>query len=974
LVKVVSFPPFTLDVDSACLIHDGARISLSPKDCALLRYLAANPGRVISHAELLREVWSDTTVGPDVLKVRIARLRRLLGDSAIDPRFIASVHGEGYRFLTPRVPQTASAGPTRPPVVGRDADVAVLDKALAAAANGHRRVVFVAGDVGIGKTTLIDLFVERAAAQTALWIGRGQCIQHYGSGEPYLPVMEALGRLGRSDGRDQLKVVLTRYAPLWLLQLPALLDDEERDALQRRVFGATRERMLRELAEALEAFDAAALAGTPVVVLVLEDLHWADLSTLDLLRMLAHRPDPARLLVLASYRRDEATVAGHPLGGLVKELRAHDTVTELVLEPLGDADVTRYLDERFPGNTFPAQLGGVVHRRTAGNPLFVADLIRDLRAHDVIVGSGDGWTFHGDVDAVRAMMPVSIRQLVARQRDALTPDEQRLLGAASIAGLEFSAAAVAAALEAGAAEVEEECLRLTEHHPLLRVAGSEQWPDGTQSARFAFLHALHRELWQERVVETRRREWHLRIAERKESAYAHRAPEVASELAEHFEQGHDYAKAVTYREHASRLALQRAANTEAQFHIDRAFALLRELPDTPRRRRQELPLQVGRGTLMALTGGYGSPQAHAAFERAYDICRQVGDTPELLESAFGLCRVFWVRGELARAREIAERMQSMVADGTDPIRTMAARTALGSALLGQGEWTGAVAAFRLAIDLSSSHWHDGLLGVYASDLEVVSLSSMANCLQISGYPDQASRHTDESLRIGGLRSHPIAQGASMWAAALFYQMRGDLVRLEECAGALSRLGAELIEFHVFANIFGGCALVLRGQAASGIELMRAGAGMLRHAGVALYELYALGLLATGYRTLGDRAEARRVITEALALAGRAGPNFYDPELHRIDGEIWLDSGQPGSVAAAEQSFARAIAIARRQSAHSWELRAALSLGRLRRQQGDEHAARALVSDTYAWFTEGFDTPDLKAARAFLSGAAESGSG
>ncbi len=976
--QVLRFSTFALDVENAWLFRNGMRLQLSPKDCALLHHLVLNVGVIVSHQELLRVVWGETAIGPDVLKVRIARLRRLLGDDAGSPHFIANVHGEGYRFLPQ--PEHGSvgvsadgSGGSRQPVVGRQAEINMLREAFFKAMAGQRQIVFVTGEAGIGKTTLIDLFVARAGEEhVPLWIGRGQCIEHYGSGEPYLPVLEALGRLGRDHARGAIRAVLRQYAPSWLLQLPALLNDEERESLQRRALPPTRERMLRELAEALEALDTAPVAeGAPALILVLEDLHWADASTLDLLRMVAKRRERARLLVIGSYRELEATAASHSLRGLLQELRRErNVVSELSLGPLTEADVAQYITEQFPQRDFPTQLVSVIHQRTAGNPLFLSDIIRDLQAQGIIARDDAGWRFHGEVAGISAMMPASLRQLVATQRGGLTREQQRLLAAASIAGYEFSAAAVAAALSESVTDVEEDCLQLTEHQNFLRLAGSDDWPDGTQSMQFAFHHALHQELWQEYVSHARREEWHLRIATRKEAAYAGLAHQIAPELANHFEQGRDWWRALTYREHAGRLALQRAANTEAQFHLDRAFSVLQELPETPERLHYELRLQIQRGTLAALTAGDTSPEAKAAFERAREVCRQVGEAPELYESAFGLCRVFWFRGELETARELAEQMQSMMQGVSDPVRAMAGQVGLGSVLLSQGDLTAAIAALTTASELSRIHWNDGLLGVFASDLEVVSAGSLASALQMAGYPDQALKHQDEALRIGERRSHPIAKAASLWGAALFYQLRGEAERAQEFVDELSRVGSDhqLVEFFPFIKILGGWVRIVRGEVEQGIADVRCGAEILKGVGASLYEPYALGLLVTGHAASDDVVEARRVMDEALAAAARNGSGFYDAELHRIDGELKLQSAGPGAIHEATKAFGRAIAVAREQSAKSWELRAVLSLARLRRRQGDALGAHSLLSDTYNRFTEGFNTPDLNAARTFLSDA------
>jgi type II secretory pathway predicted ATPase ExeA len=310
--------------------------------------------------------------------------------------FIQTVHRRGYRFLAPvtvSAPPTATlAAPALPvaPVpllspalplpaalspllAGREAEVATLRQALAQALRGQRQVVLVTGEAGLGKTTVVDAFVATLTSDPPLWVAWGQCLAHYGAGEAYLPVLDALGRLGRVPGHAQLLALLRQYAPTWVGQLPALFSAAELEAVQRQVLGATRERMLRELAEALEA-----MSATQPLVLILEDLHWSDHATLDLLSWLARRREPARLLVVGTYRPVEVIIHGHPLQAVHQELALRGQCVGVRLEGLSEAEVTAYLTARFPGSSVAAQLAGMLHRltgelllrqacRTAGN-------------------------------------------------------------------------------------------------------------------------------------------------------------------------------------------------------------------------------------------------------------------------------------------------------------------------------------------------------------------------------------------------------------------------------------------------------------------------------------------------------------------------------------------------------------------------------------------------------------------------------
>ena len=547
------FGPFRVDTDNECLWRGKQRITLAPKAFAVLRYLLEHSGQMVRKEEFFEAIWPKTVVSDIALAVCIREIRQAVGDNSRAPRFIETVHRRGYRFIG-KVVSGQSSVISPPPtshlrsqlatsnwqlathLVGREAELVQLHHLLDKALNGERQIVFVTGEPGIGKTSLVEAFLQslepngqgqeerqnakacpepsrRGKSQKSkvlvpesalrspqsqiaeVWVSWGQCIEHHGAGEAFLPILDAVGRLCRGSHGEQIIALVHRHAPMWLVQVPALLEPAEYEALQRKVQGASRERMLREFAEALEA-----LTVAHPLVLVLEDLHWSDVSTLDLLAFMARRKEPARFLVIGTYRPVEMLTDSHPLKGVTHELFAHELGKELALSRLNEADVAAYLTLRFPASVLPTRLGQVLYQRTGGNPLFLIGLVQDFLSQGILYQAEDGrWVLQGDVAEVETWTPKSVRHVLARQRERLTPEAQQVLQAASLAGLEFSAATVAAALEAKVIQVEEHCGRLAEQQQFLRPAGMSEWPDGTRAARYGFLHALYQEFWHERV-------------------------------------------------------------------------------------------------------------------------------------------------------------------------------------------------------------------------------------------------------------------------------------------------------------------------------------------------------------------------------------------------------------------------------------------------------------------------------------------
>ncbi len=633
--KHIIFGAFRLDLINQCLWRDEEAIALAPKEFAVLLYLVHNPGRLLAKEELMEAVWPETIVGDGVLKVSIRKLRVALNDDPKTPQFIETAHRRGYRFIgqiaeeresgrageresgrvgewgSGRVGEWGSGGvgeresgraeeresgrageerekeqsptpplphsPTPPlplPLVGREAALRQLQGHLERALGGERQVVFVTGEAGIGKTTLVEAFLQRVARDPKVWIGQGQCLEQYGAGEAYLPVLEALSRLCREPGRERLVDLLRRQAPTWLAQMPSLASDSDREALRRELLGATPERMLREMAEALESLT----AETPLV-LALEDLHWSDYSTLDLISYLARRRLPARLLLVGVYRPVDVILSEHPLKAVKQELQAHRRCAELPLADLDETAVSEYLTHRFPRHEFPAAFTALLHERTEGNPFFLVNAVDYLEAEGLIAERDGQSRLTVALAELEVGVPENIRQMIEKQIERLDREQQRVLEAAAVAGAEFPAVAIAVGLEQGLTQIEEQCEELERRHQFLRATGVSTLPNGIVTARYGFIHALYQEVLYQRVAAGRRVRLHQLIGERAEEVYGERAGEIAAELAMHFEQGHDYRRAVKYLRQAAQNHFLRYANREAIVYLNRALKLLERWPE-----------------------------------------------------------------------------------------------------------------------------------------------------------------------------------------------------------------------------------------------------------------------------------------------------------------------------------------------------------------------------------------------------------
>jgi DNA-binding winged helix-turn-helix (wHTH) protein len=587
------FGPFRLDTVNQCLWRgtggDEERILLTPKAFALLRYLVEHPGRLVTHDELLNAVWPKTYVQSEVLKSQIAEIRALLGDDARKPLFIETLARRGYRFLA-RVTEGASAkraavSGSAKVLVGRDGPLAALHQCLERMSNGERQVVFITGEPGIGKTAVADAFIDLAMTEISeIRTARGQCIEGYGSKEAYYPMLEALSVLCRGDGGDAIIQILAAQAPTWLVQFPGLLTPDRTELLRREVLGATRERMLREIGEALEA-----IALRSPLVLLFEDLQWVDYSTIDLISVMARRRTVAKLMVVATYRDDDVALSEHPLGALKQDLRARYLCQEIALGPLNEAQVVDYLVAEQPGSSFPDGLAALVYRHSEGNPLFMVAALDHLLGRGLIARQSGAWQLQRPLNEIELAVPENLREMIEAQVERLSPEEQQVLEVASLTqDRAFSVIArAAAAMAADPAHLEKVCERLSRRTHILRPGILEELPDGTVSPFYEFAHALYREVLYGRIAPSRRAQLHRQAAEWAEVTFAEHVSEAAPFLAHHFEHGGDYPRAIAYLRAAAQTAGRRYAPREATAHLQHALELSSGLPD-PARAKHEL--------------------------------------------------------------------------------------------------------------------------------------------------------------------------------------------------------------------------------------------------------------------------------------------------------------------------------------------------------------------------------------------------
>lgn len=508
-METVCFGSFCLDPVRGSLLRDGQPILTTPKAFMVLHHLLRHPEKLVTKDELLQAVWPRVCVGDGVVKVCIGEIRRGLGDPSQQPRFIETVHSRGYRFIgniTDGAQATVRSGRVRQvhfgnpspagnmglqdysaaPALGRDKELERLDACLARAFQGVPQVVLIKGEAGIGKTTLIESFLNRAMATATAFVAQGGCFGHCIDTETYFSVIEALHSLCRGPKGDRAHELLRQWAPTWAMQLATVVDSQH---VPSELNSTARQRMPREFAAYAEAL----MAEQPLV-LVLEDLHWSDYATVDLISYLTHRRSSAPFIIIGSYRCYELLQKTHPLKALLRELKAGRACNELSLGGLDASVAQKFVSGHLPDSPATVKLSRILHEKTEGNPLFMVQMLdywKQKGLFDVFDAERDFDKFLRDV---RTGAPESIQALVDEQMELLSDYDRGVLEAASIIGFEFSASAVATLLNENIVAVENRCNHLAQQEQFLCPASTTQWPDRRTASRYSFIHSIYQEL------------------------------------------------------------------------------------------------------------------------------------------------------------------------------------------------------------------------------------------------------------------------------------------------------------------------------------------------------------------------------------------------------------------------------------------------------------------------------------------------
>jgi DNA-binding winged helix-turn-helix (wHTH) protein len=947
----VRFDRFELDEPNARLLRDGTPVALAPTPFGVLCALARQPGSLLTTNALLDEVWGHQHVTDSVLRTAISELRTTLDDDARKPRFIETVSRRGYRFIAATsalvsalpaaavVPQSRSGESSS--FIGRAEALSRLRANWDVACTGKRRIVWVAGEPGIGKTTLIEHFI---AGLGDVLCARGQCVDQFGSGEPYLPVLEALSELCRID--STLVALLRAVAPTWLLQLPWFSTAEERDALRRELAGVATDRMLREMGELLDRS-----GERRPLLLVTEDLHWSDRATIQLIDYVARRRGSARLMWLASFRLSEVVALDHPLNPMRRELRLHRLCDEIVLDPFSETEVAEYVAERSPLIAGDEAFVRALHERTDGLPLFVASIMSEMSARAVPGGAV------APEQVAKIAVPENLAAIIEHYIAKLENEQRALLSAAAVCGVQFRVNTIAGALEQDAARVGDICDELAREQ-LWLVPPSGEEDGGAAESPYSFRHALFRQVLYERISPSARAQLHRRIGAALERERAARAPVAAAELAMHFERAGEATAAVRYYAEAAEAALSHFSPEECIRTIERASPLLEQAPDGPERNA----LQITIGTLHGLAAtrvlGAGS-EAKGALQRAYSLLDDAPQHPMRGRLLHGFGWMLCLRAEYAEALAVADRAEALGTTTNDALLLSTACTVHGEVDQLQGR--SRAARTWLERGLALAERLDVGPGEFLVDPQVALLGLLANPLVHLGLVGQAracARRADARARD---RGWPMARLVAIWHSALLEVRLGNAGRVAALADEMHALVDEFALAHgrTACRWFRGWADARMGAPRDAYQRIRSAYEDNVRLGMLVGASETLGYATEALLLAGDLDGAQTQLDEALQIADKLGERVYLPQLYLMEAAIARSYGERD---VADASVRRAIAEARAQEAPWLELMALVELCAVEGATTEDRRALAALVEQ---LPDARDTTVVTQARALL---------
>lgn len=945
-----SFADFRVDLAEETLQRGSRLIRLRPKAWAVLRYLLEHPGRLVRKEEIFRAVWPETAVTDDSLSLAIREIRKALGETGRSSEILRTEHKRGFRFIPvvtsgqPRPPQAArhpsTAAPRAPKehvqkarlLVGRQGELASVHDAYRRACQGQSQVVFLSGEAGIGKTSLLDSFLgslqqparkaKRESRQQPPVIARACCVNQYGNTGTFAPIIDLLSELWRTQ--PALKPVLRRLVPWWVSQIPG--------APQRgQSSGASNpSRAVSDLVHAL-----ASVAASQALILVLDDMEWSDAGSIDVVSRLASRPTPARLLLLVGYRPSDSIVRKSPLPSVCRELLYKRRAQEIRLGPLNRAAVDQYLQTRLRLKQIPAQVSRSLLHYSEGHPFFLSALVDALLEKSPAPPSEAALLNHVSQLAGRA--PTTIQTMIEAKLTQLSGPELQLLEAASVLGLHFDLQALSAVLQLEEEQVSDLCTNLIHQGRFLERLDSG---DQTDRQELRFQHSLYRTVLYDQLAHARRTALHRRAANHLEASGAKRGqqPNQSAILATHLERAGEHLRAVVVLQQSADRSSTRQAHGEAVAALQQSLAVIERSPQSIDSQTRHLALSVSLAAAMVRDRGFVHPQLPQVLQEIVGTSYSSDLQAAHLVAYSGLHLAHFFRGQIRASREACEHLQAIANKTSLPLYQVLADVSLGWNCLAAGDLGRAQALLRsgelLEANLPSATVDSGL-----PTPKPLAALGMALTMALLGETKAGRALADSACSSIEPDRHPIERASALVLSAIVHLTCGSFREAAKRAAQAVKiarsspirmwtLAAEVVQATAQAQMQPSTALLTRVTQ----DLAR-----YQGEGYALLCPMVLVTAAEAALRLRQRKAATGFLEQALHLVESGGERFWEAEIYRVQALA------TANLSAREQLLRQAIEVAHEQQSLLLEQRSMTHLSNLlvaTKRQGE--AARLTV--------------------------------
>lgn len=843
-------------------------------------------------------------------------------------------------------------------IVGREHNLQTLDELFSTSRSGNGQFVGVAGEAGMGKSTLVETFLQRASEDgSECLIGCGYSSERHGETSAYMPVIEVLSELVGADASGSLAYDLGKFAPTW----HSLVIHSDSDEVQR---ANSQTRLLHELG----AFLSHACIERPIII-SFEDFHWADVSTLDTIVFLADRLQDLKLLLIVTYRESELLQTEHPFVSAMLSLKSRGAFREIRLQLWGADQVGEVIDAEFSQNIFPSEFVLRVFERTNGNPLFVIDLMRYLQASEILVCEAGEWQLRDSVEKVTESLPDTVRSMVERKASKLSEIERKYMAAASVQGFLFDSVIISKVLEISVADFEEYLEKLERVHNLVFFVEEIELPDGLLSCRYKFSHILYHEHFFSNLRPNRKVEWAKSTAEAIEDCYQNQTIGMESQLAHLYGAARDYEKSAVHYLEAAAGATLVFAHREAAAMAKSGLYVLDSAPESKFRDAQEILLQLALGRSLCLTQGYASSETMACFARALEITEETAENEQSVDLVWSLWMAYANTGNCKVSMELANRLSSIAAKTTDPLDSAAANVAIGISNEISGNLPIAKEHFQVAIEFQSSGTSSERANRFVVDPLIMSQGNQLRLLALMGFADASEKRWEQNLALINSGSLDPRSSADLLIEGAWYH--GFYNRFEKVIELTEQTVSICNQYDIFmeyqwAMFQQSWANTVLGDVEKGLSGMKNFLVMIEGSGAFMHASLYYATLGEALAKNGYLEEARDLLNQGLKVLEETGQGYFAPEVYRVRGEVAAELDTEEQAIAWTQ---KAYKLAIEHDARLLEYRAALSMSKLLGNAKASVDGIQILNETAVRMHEGFNIEQIRSSVVLLEKSA-----